>query len=289
MKFSVFIPIIIFFLIGSMDSVADVSFYVKGGDKKITYYSFDGEIILPTKEVDDFLNRNLLSQQPLESLRSWETVAKSYVKKYLDCGFKKANKYQAWLKQTTDEITTSSSFVGNVKLSPIRDRIFILSYQDGKGSIIIDSKNHIKSYGPCAAASRSYDISKSRDYVAILSEDIKAIDLIGVSRLNWGAKYQGTMSIHLYKVTEDVSHETTITTNDNILDMVVSDDGSFYILIAKNYTNWFNPMNWLLGISGHAEKKSDLSIRLYDKSGNLKANQSILKGSVISNAQFVGY
>ena len=115
---------------------------------------------------------------------------------------------------------------------------------------------------------------------------IHSISFVQGNRKLWGAQYENETDIFVYDIDSKPLQSTQITIAESVLDASVMNDGRVLLILANQWKNWLKPSNWLFAIGGHAEKKSDIDLALYDNNGNLIYKHPLMKGVVRATASF---
>lgn len=231
-----------------------------------------------------------LDTQPLEEMPDRSRLLAAYLDSLLDCG---AGVQQAtmerWIRQQTASGDQTARRLGDLVLLPLKHGMVIVAKQAGNHAVVLRRKTGSRLAGsPCGAANRFYRVSPDRQRLALVSENVRAIDFtVSTDAITWDQKGSGAMAVQVYDL--GVSDKPLLSAggDEEPLDVYLPDQGNWRLLSARNGTNWFNPLNWVAVIGGHAERRSDVFLKTYDASGMVLAVDKIAAGIGVVQARFV--
>jgi hypothetical protein len=287
MRFTIHLIYLGFLLSGIQVSMADIVIQI-GSDDRQSFYSFDLSTT-HTREIGKPENRNERphpEMSPLLSVPQGKEIAKAYWHGFFDCQFVKSEETKSALSQTAETLDDAIAIASDLRIDHPNDRFLIVAGQLDKSAALIDRQQMSTVPPSCAAATRFYRKSDNGAFVAFVDGRINSISFMQGNRKLWGAKYENKTDIFVYDLESKPVNSRRITVAESVLDASVMNDGRVLLILANQWTNWLNPSNWLYAIGGHAEKKSDIDLALYDNRGNLVYRQSLMKGVVRATASF---
>lgn len=239
--------------------------------------------------------------QALEDQSDRTRLLAAYLNGYLACG-NGADRVEGrageqtplarWIRQQTASPDQTARRYAELVVLPLRRGIVVVATQAGNHAVALVRKTGRRLAGsPCGAANRFYRVSPDRQRVVLVSQDVNGIEfrVSGETGENvtWEGNYADTMSVQMYDLAAPDKPLLDASSDEEPFDVYLPDEGNWRLISARHGTNWFNPMNWLTVIGGHAERRSDVFLKTYDAAGAPVGVQKIAKGVGLVQAHFV--
>ena len=225
----------------------------------------------------------------LDELPDGERLMTAYLNSFLDCGRKnEAALMQRWVQQQTASPEQVAQRLAGLQALPLKQGHVLVWARGGNKAMLLQRRSGRRLAGtPCGAANRYFRVSPNRQRVALVSEDVKEIDFsVSGQNVSWEGEYADTMTVHLVDLAAP-GKPVAIGGDEEPFDILLPDEGEWRLLSAQHGTNWWNPMNWLAVIGGHADRRSNVYLKTYDAAGTPRMVQKIASHVGLVQARFV--
>lgn len=244
------------------------------------YQANNGRVELTEWPVSSPLPGNT-RERPLQEFADHGRLKSAYMANYLDCGPEvvASEPLKKWTQQRIDELAKDDRWSPNMVVTPVNEFYVMVSGPDGARAVVLNHETGKRLPGsPCGVAVKFVRISADGRRLAFVVEAIKHIEFIGKGILNWTASRSDTWFVQLHQLGAPDGPVTTAKITEDPLDLMLPDEGNWWLLVATRSNGWWDPTNWLLAIGGHGTRQSSISLQTYAPSGRLLNSRHVASG-----------
>ncbi|TQK10633.1 hypothetical protein [Herbaspirillum sp. SJZ107] len=229
--------------------------------------------------------------QALEELADRRRLAAAYVANFLDCGqdVSTTASLKEWVQQETASTAKVDGRIRNLVAKRVSETYIMVSHRGGEGAVVLDLETGRRLPGsPCGAAVKFVRISPGGHRLAIAAEELKKITFYGgKENLSWGSPESSGHFIQLHQLRATSNPIRTSTITETPLDLLLPDEGNWWVLVAKYSFKWWNPANWLYAAGGHVTRGAELSMLTYASSAQLLGSRHVVSGVELGAGRLV--
>jgi hypothetical protein len=273
-----------------MATAMEPSIVLVTSEEPLVYRTNNGLVELKGRRA----NRAVLSVsqqgQALQESPDRERLVAAYATNFLDCGRDviAPEPLKEWIRQEL-ESTAKDARIRRLVTTPVNDSYVMVSAQGGERGLVLNRETGERLPGsPCGAAVKFVRVSSDKQRVAFVFEELKAVDFFGrKGHMLWDARRSGAHLVQLHQLRATRNPSTTSTIAEDPLDLMLTDEGNWWLLVAKHSIELWNPANWLYALAGHPTRHSDISFQTYTSAGVLLSSVRVASRVKLSAGRLV--
>jgi hypothetical protein len=252
------------------------------------YQTNNGQVELKERRVESPLPDDMQGR-PLQELNDRWRLKAAHVANFLDCGqdVVASEPLKKWTQQRIDELGEDDRW-SRLVVKPVNESYVMVSERDGARAVVLNRETGQRLPGsPCGAAVKFARVSPNGRRLAVITEKINKIEFFGKKEVSWSASHSNAWFVQLHQLGAPDSLVTTSNIAQDPLDLMLPNEGNWWLLVAKQSNDWWNPTNWPLAIAGHGTRRSSISLQTYAPSGRLMSSRPVASGVELVEGRLV--